>query len=110
VFDMIEEVRDRYLKAGRKPSRLRVWKSDRRVQWVSPGNRLRIQATGPFTLHWSNDQWRHVNDTGSISTPIGFEYVDIDVGANDRAPIRFTFKWRNTGNWEGRDYAVAIAT
>ncbi len=109
VFDLIDEVKDRYLKLGRKPSRLRVWKSNRRVKSVSPGDRLRIQATEPFTLHWSNDEWRHVNDTGSISTPIGFDYVDIDIGADDRAPVRFTFNWRETRNWEGRDYAVAIA-
>jgi glucoamylase len=109
VFDMIDEVRDRYLKPGRKPSRLMVWKSNRRVEKVSPGDRLRIQATAPFTLHWSNDEWQHVNDNGSISTPLGFDYVDIDVGASDRAPIRFTFNWRETRRWEGRDYAVAIA-
>jgi glucoamylase len=109
VYDMVEEVRERYMKPGRKPSRLRVWKSDRHVLSVSAGERLRIQATQPFTLHWSNDEWQHVNDIGSTSTPIGFEYVDIDVGASAKAPIRFTFRWRETGAWEGRDYAVAIA-
>src|SRR5208283_3621251 len=69
VFDMIDEVEDRYLKLGRKPSRLRVWKSNRRARSVSPGDRLRVQATGGFTLHWSNDEWQHANDTTSISTP-----------------------------------------
>jgi glucoamylase len=110
VFDLIDEVKDRYLKLGRKPSRLRVWKSNRHVKSVAPGDRLRIQATGPFMLHWSRDEWRHFNDIGSNSTPIGFDYVDIDIGAGDRAPVRFTFNWRETQNWEGRDYAVAIAT
>ncbi|MGB8412870.1 MAG: glycoside hydrolase family 15 protein [Candidatus Binatus sp.] len=109
VFDLIDEVKDRYLKLGRKPSRLRVWKSNRHVKSVSPGDRLRIQATRPFMLHWSRDEWRHFNDTGSNSTPIGFDYVDIDIGAGDRAPVRFTFNWRETHSWEGRDYAVAIA-
>lgn len=108
VFDTIDEVRDRYLKPGRKPSHLRVWKRERRVSSVSVGDRLRIQATEPFTLHWSNDEWQHVNDTASISTPLGFEYVDIEVGANAQAPIRFTFNWRETRQWEGRDYSVAI--
>ena len=110
VFDMIDEVRDRYMKPGRKPSRLRVWKCraprpDRYRQATGCVSRRRIRSRciGP------NDEWRHVNDTGSTSTPIGFEYVDIDVGANAKAPIRFTFKWRETGDWEGRDYAVAIA-
>jgi hypothetical protein len=76
---------------------------------VSPGDQLRIQTTAPFTLHWSNDEWQHVNDTASISTPLGFEYVDLDISANAKAPIRFTFNWRETRTWEGRDYAVAIS-
>jgi glucoamylase len=109
VFDTIDEVRDRFMKPGRKPSGLRVWKSNHHVKAVSPGDRLRIQATTPFTLHWSMDEWRHVEDTGSTSTPIGFDYVDIDIPAAATAPIRFTFKWREKDHWEGRDYAVAIA-
>jgi glucoamylase len=109
VFDVLDEVRDRYQKPGRKPSRLRVWKPNRHLRSVARGDRLRIQATGRFMLHWSNDEWRHVNDTVSISTPIGFDYVDIDIGAGQTAPIRFTFNWRETDRWEGRDYAVAIA-
>ncbi len=109
IFDMIDEVRDRYMKPGRKPSRLIVWKANRRVKSVAPGDRLRVQSNQGFTLHWSNDEWQHVNDTGSIATPLGFEYVDLDIAADARAPIRFTFNWRETQKWEGRDYAVMIA-
>ncbi|MGA9725212.1 MAG: glycoside hydrolase family 15 protein [Candidatus Binatus sp.] len=109
VFDMISEVKDRYQKPGRKPSRLSVWKSNHRIRSVSPGDRLRIQATRPFTLHWTNNEWQHANDTASTSTPLGFDYVDIDIGTGSAAPIRFTFNWRETREWEGRDYAVAIA-
>jgi glucoamylase len=109
IFDMIDEVRDRYMKPGRKPSRLIVWKANRRVKSVAPGDRLRIQSKQAFTLHWSSDEWQHVNDTGSIATPLGFEYVDLDIAADARAPIRFTFNWRENRNWEGRDYAVTIA-
>jgi glucoamylase len=109
VFDLIDEIRDRYLKPGRQPSRLRVWKPNHHLKSVSPGDRMRIQAMQPFTLHWTKDEWRSVSDTPSISTPIGFDYVDIDIGAGDSAPIRFTFNWRETRRWEGRDYAVAIA-
>jgi glucoamylase len=108
IFDMIDEVSDRYQKLGRKPSRVQVWKSNRHVRAVSPGDRLRIQASQQFMLHWSKDEWRHSFDTASNSTPIGFDYVDIDIDPNDRAPIRFTFEWRETRQWEGRDYTVEI--
>src|SRR5258708_12762853 len=70
VFDLIDEVRDRYMKAGRKPSRLMVWKSNRRVQSVSPGDRLRTQAPAPFTLLCSTAQCRHITHTAHISLPI----------------------------------------
>ena len=63
VFDMIDEVSGRYLAPGRVPSRLRVWKPNRHLESVSPGDRLRIQTSQPFTLHWSNDEWQHVIDT-----------------------------------------------
>jgi glucoamylase len=109
VFDMIDDVRDHFMKPGRKPSRMRVWKFNWRVHSVSPGDRLRIVTTVPFTLHWTKDEWLHANDTASNSTPIGFDYVDIDIDASDRAPIRFTFNWRETARWEGRDYAVEVA-
>ena len=108
VFDTIDEVRDRYLKPGRTRSRLCLWKRNRRVKSIAAGGRLRILMTDPFTLHWTNDDWQSANDTGSISTPLGFDYVDVDTTASDTAPIRFTFKWRETGEWEGRDYAVEV--
>jgi len=52
--------------------------------------RLRIQASRQFTLRWTNDNWQHANDVASNSTPLGFDYVDIDIGASDKAPLRFT--------------------
>jgi glucoamylase len=108
VFDTIDEVRDRYLKPGRTRSRLCLWKRNRRVKSIAAGSRLRILMTDPFTLHWTNDEWQSANDTGSMSTPLGFDYVDVDTTASDAAPIRFTFKWRETGEWEGRDYAIEV--
>ncbi|HZC46499.1 MAG TPA: glycoside hydrolase family 15 protein, partial [Candidatus Acidoferrum sp.] len=44
IFDLIDEVRDHYMKPGRKPSSLRVWKANHHVKSVAPGDRLRIQA------------------------------------------------------------------
>lgn len=109
VFDTIDEVRDHFTKPGRKPSNLQLWNFTRRLHSVSPGDRLRIAADRQFTLHWSKDEWQHATDTTSNSTPVGVDYVDIDVDASERAPIRFTFKWRETAQWEGRDYVVEVA-
>ena len=108
AYDLIPEVAQRYRDRTRAPSTLQVWKDNRHARTVPAGGRLRVLATNPFTLHWSKDEWQHVAETGSTSTPIGFEYVDVEVGAADTAPIRFTFRWRSDGSWECRDYAVEI--
>jgi glucoamylase len=108
AFDLIDEVAERYLGRRTRGAPLEIWKPTRQVRSVAPGTRLRIQAPAPFTLHWSKDDWQSAHDTASAATSIGLNYVDLDVGAADRAPVRFTFLWRDPDRWEGRDYAVEI--
>jgi glucoamylase len=69
---------------------------------------LRVQAPGPFVLHWTGDEWRTSADAGSSPTALGVEFVDIPVSATQRAPIRFTFLWTEAGRWEGRDHVVEV--
>jgi len=107
VFDLIPEVAERYLgKRGRHD--LEVWKRNRQVQSVPAGSVLRVQSRDPFTLHWSIDEWKKPVDTVSQTTAIGIHFVDIAVAPDHRAPILFTFLWRNDSRWEGRDYKVAV--
>jgi glucoamylase len=107
VFDLIPEVADRYLNhRGRRD--LRVWKHNRQVPSVSAGTVLRIQAPHPFTLHWSNDEWKTPIDTASQTTAIGIHFADVATVPGDRAPVRFTFFWLDDGRWEGRDYKVDV--
>jgi len=49
-----------------------------------------------------------VSDTPSTATALGVDFVDILVPANQQVPIRFTFFWNNSGNWEQHDYAIAV--
>lgn len=109
VFDLIPEVKDRYIvnRKGCKP--LEIWKPNRQVCQVKAGYTLRIQAPASFLLHWSRDDWQTVKDTPSSFTALGIEYVDIPVPRSQSAPIRFTFFWTETGRWEGRDYEVAAS-
>jgi glucoamylase len=78
------------------------------VQSVPAGSVLRVQSRDPFTLHWSIDEWKKPVDTVSQTTAIGIHFVDIAVAPDHRAPILFTFLWRNDSRWEGRDYKVAV--
>jgi len=107
VFDRIPEVADRYLKnKGRKD--LEIWKHNRQVQAVAAGCVLRVQAPDPFALHWSNDEWKTPIDSPAQTTAVGIHFVDIAIASDERAPVRFTFRWLADGHWEGRDYAVEV--
>ena len=68
IFDLIEPVAERY--RNDKPRRvIEIWKMNRQVRSVPAGGLLRIQASSPFTLHWSDDEWKTVKDTASERRP-----------------------------------------
>ena len=110
VFGRIAPVAERYLGSGAACGLLEIWKFNRQPRSVRRGMKLRIQAAGSFRLRWSNDEWQTTRDTPSTATELGIEYVDIDIGAEQTAPIRFTFLWVPGERWEGRDYTVTIDT
>ncbi len=107
VFDHLPEVAERYLGAPAH-RRIEVWKFNRRGREIAPPVTLRIQVAEAFRLHWSNDEWAHPRDTDSSPTAIGVHYADIEIGAAQRSPIRFTFFWKDRNRWEGADYNVRI--
>ncbi len=106
VFDLIPEVAERYRRVRQRVP-LEIWKWNRKISAIAAGSTLRIQATAPFTLHWSKDEWHTVHDTPRsrlrlVSTsPISTSRWRI-------APVRFTFLWLEDNHWEGRDFAVAV--
>lgn len=108
VFDVIPEVAERYGANSRDAQRLDIWKPNRQVRSVRRGDTLRIQAQDAFRLRWSDDGWNTVRDTAASSTALGVAFVDVPIGADQQAPILFTFLWTDANRWEGRDYVVAV--
>ncbi|HJT77398.1 MAG TPA: glycoside hydrolase family 15 protein, partial [Gemmataceae bacterium] len=106
VFDRVDEVADRYRKGP--PPGPEVWKFNRQVERVPAGRTLRVQASAPFRLHWTNDEWAHAQDTDSMGTEVGIEFVDLTVPKGQKAPLRFTFFWKEAGHWEGTNFEVGI--
>ena len=107
VFDLIEPVAHRYLNDDPRPV-IEVWKINRQVRRISAGGLLRVQASSQFVLHWSNDEWKTVQDTASTPTSVGVEFFDIQVAATQAAPLVFTFYWPLDGNWQGVNYQVDV--
>ena len=107
VFDLIPEVAKRYSRPKSRAMKLEIWKPGRQVRKVRKGFSLRIQADRQFTLHLSWDGWKSVEDTSSVQTRFGVCYVDVGSG-NGKKTLVFTFLWKDTGSWEGRDYSISF--
>jgi glucoamylase len=106
-FDRIEAVAERYL-SGKRRRHLEIWKFNRQPGRIRAGSRLRIQAGAPFRLHCTLDEWATVIEIDARGTRLGVWYADVDVSRDQKAPVRFTFRWTDVGTWEGRDFAVLI--
>jgi len=108
VFDLIPEVAERYLGDRKACQLFEIWKPNRKVRFVKNGYTLRVQATASFHLHWTGDEWSTANDTPSLATTLGVDFVDIPITAKQKTPIKFTFFWPERNSWEGCDYMVDI--
>jgi glucoamylase len=109
VYDAIPEVAQRYLGERGKRKQLEVWKPNRHVRFMRVGEILRVQGDAAFTLHWSSDNWKNVQDTQSTKNSLQIDYVDLsDVVTSSGTCIRFTFFWPESNRWEGRDYSVTV--
>ncbi|MCI4335508.1 MAG: glycoside hydrolase family 15 protein, partial [Thermoplasmata archaeon] len=109
VFDLVPEVRERYAARTDRPRGLgEVWKFNRQPRHTVRGLPMRVLASERFRLHWSADGWRSVEDTESIATGIGAEYVDLELPPTTPGPVQFTFFWTSRGEWEGKDFQVDL--
>jgi len=109
VYDLIPQVAERYLGKRRKRKQYEVWKPNRHVRFMRAGNILRVHGTAPFTLHWSSDNWKTVQDSRSSRSTLQIDYVDLlTVVTSPGTCIRFTFLWSDDNRWEGQNYSVTV--
>jgi glucoamylase len=109
VYDAIPEVAARYLGNRNDRKTLEVWKPTRQVRFMRVGEVLRVQGGAPFTLRWSSDNWKTVNDSKSMQNALQLDYVDLeDAAAKAGTCLCFTFLWTEDNRWEGQDYEVTV--
>ena len=105
VYDAVPEVAERYQHNRNDKTRLEVWKPNRHVRFMRPGETLRVHGGASFTLRWSSDNWKTVSDRKSMHNALQVDYVDLkDVAAKAGDCISFTFLWTDDNRWEGRNY------
>ena len=73
------------------------------------GEVLRVHGDAPFTLRWSSDNWKTVNDTKSMQNALQIDYVDLkDAPTNVVTSLCFTFFWTEDLRCEGQNYEVTV--
>jgi glucoamylase len=110
VFDRVPEVEARYAASleGKICTNIEIWKPNRQPRSIKRGRKLRLQAPEPFTVRWTLDHWETQHETKSISTRLGIEYTDIEIGNDQQVPIEFTFFWTERGEWEAQNHQIII--
>jgi glucoamylase len=108
VFDMPPQPAQRYL-VDKRDSRHGIWRFNHKSRTLTAGRILRVETLAPAVVHWSADGWRTVHDTDTRDTSLGVHLADLPTSeVPSGSLITFTFFWRGTDRWEGRDFAVTV--
>ena len=73
------------------------------VPRIEKGRTLRIVLDKPAVVRWSSDDWAVVEETPTRYSSFGVEIAELptfELASGQR--IRFTFRMRQTRQWEGR--------
>ena len=87
-----------------------LWRLHQKCRQMRAGSVLRVEVLTPARLHWSGDAWQTVHDTAMHTAGLGVYTADLPTSALPPGRwVRFTFYWQDSQQWEGVDYAVAVA-
>ncbi|EQD25518.1 MAG: Glucan 1,4-alpha-glucosidase [Leptospirillum sp. Group IV 'UBA BS'] len=94
---------------GRGRRDLEIWKFNRQIRRMRPGQTLRLLGLAPFRLRFSLDGWKSVGDREAVFLPAaGCGHVDLFIPQSQEAPVAFTFFWTASHRWEGKDFSVEM--
>jgi len=108
IFDQPPQTVERYL-VNRVSATYYNWRFNNKPRTMPCGKKLRILMIEPAMVHWSFDNWQTSQDSNSNDSGCDLQHVDLptETLATGRQ-IVFTFYWKNTARWEGRDYQVTV--
>jgi glucoamylase len=76
---------------------------------VVAGNGLTIALKAPAQIHWGINGWRETRDLDTRDLGIGVHVADLPVSElPPGSTVQFTFRWRNSGQWQGQDFEVTV--
>ncbi len=107
-IDRPRAVGQRY-RAKRPAARHAFWWPHAPIAGFPAGVRLAVALPLPAVVHWGRDGWRDVADEPTRDSGLGFHVAVLDVRRLEPgASIDFTWRWQQSGDWLGRDYALAV--
>jgi glucoamylase len=107
-FDRPEAVWRRY--GGRRPEAKRaIWCLHAPISQIAQGISLIIALPRPARIHWGVDGWQNIRDGETQDTGLGLHGFELSATALSHAHCTdFSFQWRDTQDWVGKDFHVAI--
>ncbi|MGA7292680.1 MAG: glucan 1,4-alpha-glucosidase [Terriglobales bacterium] len=108
IFDQPSQTVERYLK-NKVSGAYFNWRFNNKPRTMPCGKMLRLLVMEPAMVHWSFDGWQTTRDTDSEESGWDLQYLDLPTEslATGREVV-FTFYWKDTGRWEGRDFRVTV--
>ena len=109
VFDLPPQTVQRYVKEKTLSPRM-IWRFNHKIRSMPAGKTLRIETLAPAVVHWSDDDWKTVQDATARDVGLGIHVADLTTQAiPDGTQIKFTFYWPEAACWEGTDFDVRVA-
>jgi glucoamylase len=108
IFDQPPQATQRYA-VGKQRSPHALWCFNQKIAAMPAGKTLRISVLAPAVVHYSDDGWRTPRDAETRDTGLSVHIVDLptaDLLAG--AVLELTFFWKQSGTWEGRNFAVLV--
>ena len=95
---------------GRRPdNKSAIWCLHAPIGRIERGVVLVIAVPRAARIHWGMNGWKNITDGETQDTGLGLHGFELGVPTLSHAGwIDFTFQWRDTGEWVGKDFRVAI--
>jgi glucoamylase len=109
-FDRVEPAFQRYV-VNPVINLREMWSARHPIRRMPTGKILRLIVGADANVVWSADGWASTNKTDATRiTALDMWFVDLPTeNFLDGSVIEFTFFWKETRCWEGRNYSVAVS-
>jgi glucoamylase len=106
VFDLPLQTVQRYL-TEKTTSPRKVWRFNHKIHSMPSGKDLRIETLTAAIIHWSDDDWKTIQNAKTHDVGLGIHIADLSTKALPAGnQVKFTFHWPEADRWEGTDFVV----